>query len=634
MKYKRMVSMWLCTALLCGVLAGCQSPADTTNNGDSTAADTQTDAVTAAAVSAPDESGAVEIRLSGSGAEITGSGASAADGAVTITKGGVYTLSGTLNGRVVVNAPKENVTLILNGVEITSDDSSALYIYKAAQVTVWLPEGTENTLTDGESYSFADELSSAADEEPNACVYSKADLTVAGSGGLTVNGNYKNGLTSKDTLTLDSVSLTVNAKNHGVCGKDSAAVQNAVLTVTSGGDALHSTNDKDEALGWITITDSVLELTSGEDGIQAETTLTVSGGHCTVISGGGSGVELDDDTSAKGLKAGTTVEISGGEFSLDCADDAVHSNGNVEISGGSFTIATGDDGVHADETAAISGGEILITACYEGIEGKVVDISGGEIDLTASDDGVNAADGSTSGSFGGPFGGGSSDCIIRISGGRLTVDASGDGLDSNGDLEISEGEIYVSGPTSDGDGALDYDGTATITGGIVAAAGSSGMAQNFGSGSTQGSILLNFAARSTETIRVTDAAGSTLIEWTPKKEYSSVVVSCPEMKQGESYTVSAGGGEQTVTLDSLIYGGGGFGGGPGGGFPGSGSMTPPDGSFDPGDMTPPDGSDTDRPGRPGGGDGGTPPEKPDGSQNGTPPAQPGGLTDSTDGSQT
>lgn len=634
MKYKRMVSMWLCTALLCGVLAGCQSPADTTNNGDSTAADTQTDAVTAAAVSAPDESGAVEIRLSGSGAEITGSGASAADGAVTITKGGVYTLSGTLNGRVVVNAPKENVTLILNGVEITSDDSSALYIYKAAQVTVWLSEGTENTLTDGESYSFADELSSAADEEPNACVYSKADLTVAGSGGLTVNGNYKNGLTSKDTLTLDSVSLTVNAKNHGVCGKDSAAVQNAVLTVTSGGDALHSTNDKDEALGWITITDSVLELTSGEDGIQAETTLTVSGGHCTVVSGGGSGAELDDDTSAKGLKAGTTVEISGGEFSLDCADDAVHSNGNVEISGGSFTIATGDDGVHADETAAISGGEILITACYEGIEGKVVDISGGEIDLTASDDGVNAADGSTSGSFGGPFGGGSSDCIIRISGGRLTVDASGDGLDSNGDLEISGGEIYVSGLTSDGDGALDYDGTATITGGIVAAAGSSGMAQNFGSGSTQGSILLNFAARSTETIRVTDAAGSTLIEWTPKKEYSSVVVSCPEMKQGESYTVSAGGGEQTVTLDSLIYGGGGFGGGPGGGFPGSGSMTPPDGSFDPGDMTPPDGSDTDRPGRPGGGDGGTPPEKPDGSQNGTPPAQPGGLTDSTDGSQT
>lgn len=634
MKYKRMVSMWLCTALLCGVLAGCQSPADTTNNGDSTAADTQTDAVTAAAVSAPDESGAVEIRLSGSGAEITGSGASAADGAVTITKGGVYTLSGTLNGRVVVNAPKENVTLILNGVEITSDDSSALYIYKAAQVTVWLPEGTENTLTDGESYSFADELSSAADEEPNACVYSKADLTVAGSGGLTVNGNYKNGLTSKDTLTLDSVSLTVNAKNHGVCGKDSAAVQNAVLTVTSGGDALRSTNDKDEALGWIMITDSVLELTSGEDGIQAETTLTVSGGHCTVISGGGSGAELDDDTSAKGLKAGTTVEISGGEFSLDCADDAVHSNGNVEISGGSFTIATGDDGVHADETAAISGGEILITACYEGIEGKVVDISGGEIDLTASDDGVNAADDSTSGSFGGPFGGGSSDCIIRISGGRLTVDASGDGLDSNGDLEISGGEIYVSGPTSDGDGALDYDGTATITGGIVAAAGSSGMAQNFGSGSTQGSILLNFAARSTETIRVTDAAGSTLIEWTPKKEYSSVVVSCPEMKQGESYTVSAGGGEQTVTLDSLIYGGGGFGGGPGGGFPGSGSMTPPDGSFDPGDMTPPDGSDTDRPGRPGGGDGGTPPEKPDGSQNGTPPAQPGGLTDSTDGSQT
>lgn len=635
MKGKRVVSIILCIALLGSVLTGCQGQSAAEN--DSTAQKNE-ESVTASAVSAvqqPDEGNAVQIQLDGTDVKISGSGASASGGVVTITKGGVYELTGTLtDGRILVNAPKEEVTLVLRDASVTSSDSSALYIYKAAQVTLWLPEGTASTLTDGESYSFSDEYSSASEEEPDACVYSKADLVVAGSGSLTVNGNYKNGLTSKDTLTLDSVSLTVHAVNHGVCGKDSAAIQNAALYVVTGGDALRSTNSKDETLGWVTVTDSTLELTSGEDGIQAETTLTVSGSRITVTAGGGSGAELSDDASAKGLKAGTAVEITSGEFVLDCADDAVHSNENVTISGGSFEIATGDDGIHADETTAISGGTIQISESYEGIEGKVVEISGGEIDLTASDDGVNAADGSSSGGFGGPFGGGSSDCVIRISGGRLTVNASGDGLDSNGDLIVSGGEVYVSGPTSDGDGALDYDGTATITGGIVVAAGSSGMAQNFGSDSSQGSILLSYAARSQETIRVTDADGNVLIEWTPAKEYNCVVVSCPELKEGGTYTISAAGEEQTITLDSLIYGESGFG-GPGGGFPGKdGGFDPPNGDFDPGDMTPPDGSDTNRPEFPGGSNGGTPLEKPSGGSGSDMPQKPGGSSSESGGDQT
>ena len=626
MKHKRLHSALISAALLAQLFAGCAAPVEDTTSTKAGAESAAPAASVVQTVAAPEEKDAVQIRLTGSGAQITGSGASESGGVVSITEGGTYTLSGTLTGgRILVNAPKEEVTLILDSVDITSASSSALYIYKAAQVTLWLPDGSSSTLTDGESYSFADEYSSAADDEPNACIYSKAALIIAGSGSLTVNGNYNNGVTGKDTLLLDTAELTVNAKNHGVCGKDSAELQNASLTVVSGGDALRSTNDKDETLGWVSIIDCVLDLTSGEDGVQAETALTVSGGSCSIVSGGGSGAALSDDASAKGLKAGSSVTLMSGSFTLDCADDAVHSNGNVTISGGDFTIATGDDGIHADGTTSISGGSLLITKSYEGIEGKVVEISGGEIDLTASDDGVNATDGSSSG-FGGPFSGGSSDCMLHISGGSLTVDASGDGLDSNGSIEISGGTVYISGPTSDGDSALDCDGTAVITGGTVIAAGSSGMAQNFSDSSTQGSILLTFTERSEALIRILDADRTVLAEWTPKKAYSCVVISCPELTLGETYTIIAGGEEQTVTLDTLIYGSGfamgGMGGGPGGNFPGNGgSFTPPDGDF--GDFTPPDSADGERQEMPSGSQNGTPPEKPTGAPDGAAPQKPG-----------
>ena len=157
------------------------------------------------------------------------------------------------------------------------------------------------------------------------------------------------------------------------------------------------------------------------------------------------------------------------------------------------------------------------------------------------------------------------------------MNASGDGIDSNGDLTVSGGEIYVSGPTSDGDSAIDYDGTATVTGGTVVAAGYSGMAQNFGADSTQGSILLTSRSTSTETIRVTDASGSVLAEFAPAKAYNCVIVSIPALKQGGTYTVAMGGESTDVTLESLIYGSGGMGGGMGG-QPGGNMGTPPDGN--------------------------------------------------------
>lgn len=583
---KRISAVLLGAALLLGCLCACGSTAgtgtDTDTNDDSVAQQLyDTD------VAAPDLTNATEITLSG------------ADD-VTITDSGVYVLTGTLtDGRVLVNAPGADVTLVLQNADITCTDSSALYIYKAASVLVYLPDGTASTLTDGSSYDYGDSFSSAADEEPNACLYSKSDLVIAGGGTLTVTGNANNGITGKDTLKIEDTAVSVTAANHGVNGKDCLVLKQADVTVTSGGDALRSTNDSDTALGCILIGASALTLTAGEDGIQAETTLTLFDTTGTVTSGGGNGTALSGDVSAKGIKAGTDITVRSGSYTFDCADDAVHANGNVTVSGGTFAVTTGDDGVHADNAVTITDGTFSISQCYEGIEGQTIAISGGTIDIVSSDDGLNAAGGADQSGFGGrgpdSFGG-SSDCSITISGGAIRIDASGDGIDSNGDLTISGGEIYVSGPTSDGDSALDYDGAATITGGTVVAAGYSGMAQNFGADSTQGSILLTSRNTSTETIRVTDASGNVLAEFTPAKAYTCVVVSTPALKQGGTYTVTMGGESTDVTLDSLIYGSSGMGGGMGG-QPGGGMGTPPDGNNGGSMGTPPDGGKGGRPGQ-------------------------------------
>ena len=576
---KRILAVLLCAALLISVLCACGKTA-----GTGTDTDTNDDSIAQqlydADVAAPDLTNATEITLSG------------ADD-VTITDGGVYVLTGTLtDGRVLVNAPGADVTLVLRDADITCVDSSALYIYKAANVLVYLPDGTASTLTDGSSYDDSGSFSSTTDEEPNACLYSKSDLVIAGGGTLTVTGNANNGITGKDTLKIEGTAVNVTAANHGINGKDCLVLKQANVTVTSGGDALRATNDSDSALGCILIGASVLTLTAGEDGIQAETTLTLFDTTGTVTSGGGSGGALADDTSAKGIKAGTDITVRSGSYTLDCADDAVHANGNVTVSGGTFTVTTGDDGVHADNAVTIMDGTIDIPKCYEGIEGQTITISGGTIDIVSSDDGLNAAGGADQSGFGGRgpdrFSG-SSDSSIAISGGTLRIDASGDGIDSNGALTVSGGEIYVSGPMSDGDSALDYDGSATVTGGTVIAAGYSGMAQNFGTDSTQGSILLTSRSASTEAIRVTDASGSVLAEFAPAKAYSCVIVSTPALKQGGTYTVTMGGESTDVTLESLIYGTGGMGGGMGG-QPGGGNMgMPPDGNGG-GMGTPPDGN--------------------------------------------
>ena len=609
---RKWIALGLCAALASGVLSGCnktEAPVDSDTTAPVSApdADTNSNEAVFRTPAAVDLTDAVTISLEGTTAEIDGKGAGVSGGAVTISAAGTYVLSGTLTeGRVLVDAKGEEVVLVLNGADITCSYGSPIYIYKSSTTTIHVMEGTENTLTDGAAYTFADEYSSEADEEPNACLYSKSDLVIQGAGTLTVNANYNNGITSKDTLAIRDLTLTVSAVNHGINGKDSNQIDSAVITVTCGGDAIRSTNDTDTALGWVSISNSVLDLTAGEDGVQAETALTMSSGNYNITSGGGSTVQPSDETSAKGLKAGTALTLAGGIYILDCSDDAVHSNGDVTVSGGVYTVSTGDDGFHADEVLTVSGGEITVLTSYEGLEGTTVDISGGTVYVTASDDGVNAGGGKDGSGFGG-FGpgsnfGGDSDCIITISGGYLYVSAGGDGLDSNGSAVMSGGTVIMSS-TGTGDGALDYESSFDLTGGTLLAFDAGGMSAAPSSAS-QYTVFVGFGSTLSEGAYVSLAGEGQSFVFKLPVNASAMVFSSPELEGGAAYTVSYGGaysGESAdgvcsggsysggtelaeLTLSDYItsYGNAGIGGGRPGGMKEAGGFAGPDGMDDTG----------------------------------------------------
>lgn len=268
--------------------------------------------------------------------------------------------------------------------------------------------------------------------------------------------------------------------------------------------------------------------------------------------------------SKKALKSGSEIIINNGSFNINSEDDALHANGNITIDGGTFTISTGDDGIHADEQVLINNGTINITDSYEGIEGNAININGGNIVLNASDDGINASNGNdtvppeqrevTKENE-------TADTYINITNGNINITASGDGIDSNGSIYISGGTVFVNGPDGNGDGALDYEKEAVIKGGTVIAIGSAGMAQGFSDTSTQYSILHNFenSLNTSDVIKLSDSEGNVILEYTPTKQYQSVVISCPELIKDKSYTLSAGSLSETLTLSSIVTSNGGFG---------------------------------------------------------------------------
>ena len=357
---------------------------------------------------------------------------------VSITAAGTYVFSGDCdNGSITVKKGVTGVTIVLNGLTLTNDDSAAITLNKTAEASLIAAAGTTNTVADTEGSN---------DENAAVKVKSGAALAIGGTGTLTVDGNAKNGIkgAADAVITVAEVKLNINAANDGLSCDDELNITGGTLNITAGGDAVKASPDTDDtenpdttSLGNVTISGGTLTLSAAEDGIQADGDLTISGGTLTV----------------------------------DSADDALHASTDVTISGGTLTLATGDDGVHADNDLVIgakgasstSTPRINITASYEGLEGTTVTVYSGDIDVAASDDGVNAAS-STLGERSDKY-------AISIAGGDLYIDAGSDGLDSNNDINITGGKVEVYGADAMMDAAIDYDGTFTLSGGTLFGAG-------------------------------------------------------------------------------------------------------------------------------------------------------------------
>ena len=516
---------------------------------------------------------AIAINLQGATISTDGAGITVNGSTATITAAGAYELSGTLdNGQIVVDtADAAGVELILNNATIHNDNGAAIAVLNAEEVAVVLAEGSINSLSDGTNYLFPDPTS----DEPNATLFSKADLTVSGSGSLTVNAAYNDGIASKDGLVIAAGTLNVNAADDGLRGKDYLMIENGTLVINAGGDGLKSDEEEDPTKGYVAIQGGNLTITAEGDGIQAETDVLVTAGEFTLTTGGGSNASLAADASAKAIKGGNSVTIDGGTFTINAADDAVHSNAAVTINGGTFAIQTGDDAIHGDATVTINNGDITIATSYEGVESPVITINGGSVRLNSNDDGINVAggvDGSGNMRPGGggrpPRGGagGAADIdtmsysganYLIINGGTVVVNSGGDGLDINGAAEMTGGVVVVNGPTAQMNSALDYDGYFKISGGVLVAAGSAGMAQVPGRISTQNSLLTRFngTVPAGTLINIADSAGNSLLTFSPGKAYQTLAFSSPDLQTGGSYTLSIGGSSTGTAVDGLYLDG-------------------------------------------------------------------------------
>ena len=437
-----------------------------------------------------DDLTSAHITLSGTTATCDSDAVQISGSQIILTEEGTYILSGSLeDGMVIVDAEDSaKVQLVLDNVQIGSSTSAAIYVRSADKVFITTAPDSQNTLSNGGEYVAID------DNNIDSVIFSKADLTLNGSGTLTIFAAAGHGIVSKDDLVLSGGTYEITAASHGISGKDSVRIASGSYTITSGKDGIHAENADDTTLGFLYIEDGTFTIHAQGDGLSAGVYLQIEGGDFSVTTGEGSAsvtletdsmgggpgsfgapadstTEEDDTVSQKGVKADGTLTISGGSFQIDTVDDAIHANEDLLITGGEFHLSTGDDGIHTDTALTIQDGTFTIPYCYEGIEGLSITIDGGTYDITSADDGLNAAGGADSSGFGGRMPGqegfgGSSDSFIVINGGEFVIVSTGDCIDSNGSLTINGGTVDL---TCNGSGntALDCGGTYANNDGTV-----------------------------------------------------------------------------------------------------------------------------------------------------------------------
>lgn len=612
---KKIISLCLCLFMLLSVLSGCNSKSDSessestsensTQNATAVEADfskTDADMFTERDLDASyDETNAVKIELTGNSATSTSDSVKISDSTITITQEATYIVTGTLkDGMIIVDAPDTaKPQIVLNQANITSSTSAPIYVKQANKVFVTLVG--ENTLANGGTFTAID------DNNIDSVIFSKQDLTLNGSGSLNITSPVGHGIVGKDDLVFTGGTYSIASASHAVDANNSVRIKEAGITASAGKDGIHCENTDDTSKGFVYIASGTMNIESEGDGISASAYMQINNGTFNILAGGGyengskehsdnwggfagggmpgggrpgqrtggtseslssesqvtaktlsTTEESESSSSMKGLKATNSILVENGTFTINSADDAVHSDVSVIINSGTFEIASGDDAIHAEEELTITNGKINITNSYEGLEALNIAIKGGEIKLVATDDGLNAAGGTDQSGMGGrdttfseeenqkgggkPGGGMSSNSngSIAISGGTLSINASGDGIDANGSIEISGGYTTVEGPTQGDTATLDYDSSAAITGGTFVGTGASNMAQSF-SNSDQGVIAVSVGNQSANTkITLKDENGNELISHSPTLSFQIIILSSPDIKSGETYTVTVG----------------------------------------------------------------------------------------------
>ena len=553
---------------------------------------------------------AVKITLNKTTATVSGSGVKADGSTITITEEGVYIVSGTLeDGQIIVDASdSDKVQIVLDGVHINCETNAAIYVREADKVFITLAENSSNTLGGGNEYTQID------DNTVDGVIFSKSDLVCNGTGSLTIEADYKHGIVSKDDLVITGGTYKIAAADNGITAKDQLKILDGSFDIDAANSAVKAKNADNAELGNIYIAGGIFTIEAEQDGFHATGSIVVDDGTITVNSGDdGFHAELDTvihggtilvEKSNEGLE-GKRVVVNGGDITVNASDDGINAansgddgaNAANSGDGGVNAANSGDDGANAtnpganaagsgdddsnaassnnDSSAAVnSGDDSSISGAADGKEPPQMPPdteNGSDMQPSQDFDPENApSDGNAPQDFdpgnapsdgdapqmmqGGPGGGGNSELYIKIAGGTLTVSADGDGLDSNGGLLVTGGTTIVYGPTSDGDSALDYDGSAIVSGGILAAIGSAGMVESFDEASTQ--PVITYYCTETQsadtTITLTDSDGSALFTVTPEKAYASIVLTCPEMKLDATYTLAAGTDNEEITLTDII----------------------------------------------------------------------------------
>ena len=589
---KKLLALFCATALSMTAVAGCTGTKSSTGNVVSSETETNAEETSAQSEAGTfssadmfterdlagtyEESGAVYVTLSDDGITGETDGVVIKGQMVTITAEGTYIFSGTLSeGQIVVDADNAKVQIVFDNVDITCASSAAVYVKSAEKVFVTLAEGSQNTLRNTDEYVAID------DNNIDAVIFSKSDLTLNGTGSLTIVSAEGHGIVSKDDLKITGGTYDITAAGHALSGKDSVRIADGTFILTAEKDGIHAENADDEEKGYIYIADGDFTITSDGDGMDASNIVQIEDGTFDITAGGGAANSLkthesdvpggpgggmpqngekpdgesmpqmgekpdgenmpqdtttdESGTSTKGIKAGGGMYLNGGTYQIDSADDSIHSNANSTIADGTYTLATGDDGVHADDALIVNGGTITVTESYEGLEGLTVTINDGTIDITASDDGINTAGEK-----------------MELNGGYIHILAGGDGVDSNGDLTINGGEIYIDGPSDNGNSAIDYGdrSSAYVNGGTLVAIGSSGMAEGMSDSSKQKVLMVKLGEQmEAGNVVLTDSEGNVIVSYTALKTYDCVIISTAEVESGATYTLTTSGMTTEVTAE-------------------------------------------------------------------------------------